>query len=82
MVDTLRNCNEVAFLNIFTTLKILALVPVTTCECKRFAVLSVAVGRDLELFAMIPATFWNIIYPELFFKDLLSHLPPLEGPLS
>ena len=35
VADTLRNCNELAFPNIFTALKILAVVPVTTCECER-----------------------------------------------
>ena len=35
VADTLRNCNEIAFPNIFTALKILAVLPVTTCECER-----------------------------------------------
>ena len=35
VADTLRNCNELAFPNIFTVLKILAVVPVTTCECEQ-----------------------------------------------
>ena len=35
VADTLRNCNKLAFPNIFTALKILAVVPVTTCECER-----------------------------------------------
>ncbi len=35
VADTLRNCNELAFPNIFTALKILPVVPVTTCECER-----------------------------------------------
>ena len=32
--DTLRNCNELSFRNIFVALKILAVFPVTTCECE------------------------------------------------
>ena len=32
---TLKSCNNIAFPNIFTALKILAVVPVTTCECER-----------------------------------------------
>jgi hypothetical protein len=35
VADTLGNCNELAFPNIFNTLKILTVVPVTTCECER-----------------------------------------------
>ena len=35
VADTLRNCNEIAFPHIFTALKILAVLPVTTCECER-----------------------------------------------
>ena len=35
VADTLRNCNELPFPNIFAALKILAVVPVTTCECER-----------------------------------------------
>ena len=35
VADTLRNCNELAFPNIFTALKILAVTPVTTCECEQ-----------------------------------------------
>ena len=35
VADTLRNCNELAFPNIFTALKIMAVLPVTTCECER-----------------------------------------------
>ena len=35
VADTLRNCDEIAFPNIFTALKILAVLPVTTCECER-----------------------------------------------
>jgi hypothetical protein len=35
IADTLRNCNELAFPNIYVALKILAVVPVTTCECER-----------------------------------------------
>ncbi|XP_046863535.1 52 kDa repressor of the inhibitor of the protein kinase-like [Xenia sp. Carnegie-2017] len=35
IADTLRTCNKLAFPNIFTALKILAVVPVTTCECER-----------------------------------------------
>ena len=35
IADTIRNCDEIAFPNIFTALKILAVVPVTTCECER-----------------------------------------------
>ena len=34
VADTLHNCNKLAFPNISTTLKILAVVPVTTCECE------------------------------------------------
>ena len=35
IADTLQHCNRVAFPNIFTALKILACIPVTTCECER-----------------------------------------------
>ena len=35
ITDTLQNCNELAFPNIYVALKILAAVPVTTCECER-----------------------------------------------
>jgi hypothetical protein len=35
IADTLKNCNALAFPNIFAALKILAVVPVTTCECER-----------------------------------------------
>ncbi|XP_046856107.1 52 kDa repressor of the inhibitor of the protein kinase-like [Xenia sp. Carnegie-2017] len=35
IADTLQTCNKLAFPNIFTALKILAVVPVTTCECER-----------------------------------------------
>ena len=35
IADTIRNCDEITFPNIFTALKILAVVPVTTCECER-----------------------------------------------
>ncbi|CAB4038226.1 52 kDa repressor of the inhibitor of the kinase-like [Paramuricea clavata] len=35
IADTLRNCNELAFPNIYVALKILAVIPVTTCECER-----------------------------------------------
>ena len=35
VADTLGNCNELVFPNIFNTLKILTVVPVTTCECER-----------------------------------------------
>ena len=35
VADTLRNCDEIAFPNIFTALKILSVLPVTTCECER-----------------------------------------------
>ncbi|XP_028413110.1 52 kDa repressor of the inhibitor of the protein kinase-like [Dendronephthya gigantea] len=35
IADTLRNCNELAFPNIFVSLKILAVIPVTTCEFER-----------------------------------------------
>ena len=35
IADTLRNCNELAFPNIFAALKILEVLPVTTCECER-----------------------------------------------
>ena len=34
IADTLRNFNELAFPNIYVALKILAVVPVTTCECE------------------------------------------------
>ena len=33
--DTLKNCDELAFPNIYVALKILAVLPVTTCECER-----------------------------------------------
>ena len=33
--DTIQNCNALAFPNIYVALKILATVPVTTCECER-----------------------------------------------
>jgi hypothetical protein len=35
IAETLKNCDELAFPNIFVALKILAVVPVTTCECER-----------------------------------------------
>ena len=35
IVDTLNNCNDTAFPNILAALKILAVIPVTTCECER-----------------------------------------------
>ena len=35
VADTIQNCNELAFPNIYVALKILATVPVTTCECER-----------------------------------------------
>lgn len=35
VAETLKNCNQLAFPNIFVALKILAVVPVTTCECER-----------------------------------------------
>ena len=35
--DTLKKVNPVAFPNIFTALKILAVLPVTTCTCERSA---------------------------------------------
>ena len=35
VADTLRNCNEIAFPNIFTAWKISAVAPVTTCEWER-----------------------------------------------
>ncbi len=35
IADTLKNCNALAFPNIFAAQKILAVVPVTTCECER-----------------------------------------------
>ena len=35
IADMLRNCNELSFPNIFVALKILAVIPVTTCECER-----------------------------------------------
>ena len=35
IADTLQNCNELAFPNIYVALKVLAVVPVTTCVCER-----------------------------------------------
>ena len=35
IADTLRNCNELSCPNIFVALKILAVIPVTTCKCER-----------------------------------------------
>ena len=35
VATTLRNCNDLVFPNIFAALKILAVVPVTRCECER-----------------------------------------------
>ena len=35
VANTIQNCNKLAFPNIYVALKILATVPVTTCECER-----------------------------------------------
>lgn len=35
IADTIKNCCELSFPNIFAALKILAVIPVTTCECER-----------------------------------------------
>ena len=35
VASTLHNCNDLAIPNIFAALKILAVVPVTTCECEQ-----------------------------------------------
>ena len=35
VADTLKNIDEIAFPNIYVALKILAVTPVTTCECER-----------------------------------------------
>ena len=35
IANTLNNCTYTAFPNIFAALKILSVIPVTTCECER-----------------------------------------------
>lgn len=35
VADTIKNIDEIAFPNIYVALKILAVIPVTSCECER-----------------------------------------------